>query len=100
MPLQPAAATSVTSTLMLEPELTTLPLIFTLVAALRSLTAFWTIWSGVPERDVALDVPPDPLELQAAAERAIAAASTRAGTIRMRDATDVLPLNRYGRSCP
>jgi hypothetical protein len=63
---------------------------------LRSLIALWTIWSGVPARDDALGVadPLDQLELQAAAERAIAAASTLAGTTRMRDGTGVFPSAR------
>ena len=55
-PCSPERATSVRSIVTFVPELTTLPLMCRLVAALRSLTAFWTIWSGVPERDVAPDV--------------------------------------------
>ena len=43
VPWQPCAATSVRSTAMFCPELTTLPVIRTLDAAFRSATDFWTI---------------------------------------------------------
>ena len=43
VPWQPFAATSVRSSAMVCPELTTLPVIRTLDAAFRSATDFWTI---------------------------------------------------------
>ncbi len=43
VPWQPCAATSVRSSAMFCPELTTLPVIRTLDAAFRSATDFWTI---------------------------------------------------------